>query len=181
MSLAALGWAFGRYVIILLYGQGFAESGPLLEWLSVNLALIFFSTAVGQPLNSWGLQGRFLRVTFIGAVVNISVNFALIPRFGVWGAVMTTLLAEALVGAGCLWVRKKHVPISWWSITAKPFFICIGAALVGRYLAVAFPNRILISTVLIACSILAAFWVSERRDFMGLLQRLRGAPEAAGQ
>jgi O-antigen/teichoic acid export membrane protein len=178
ISLAALGWAFGRHVIVFLYGQGFAESGPLLEWLSIDLALAFFSAAVGQPLNAWGLQRKFVQVTLVGAVVNVALNFILIPRFGVWGAVVTTLLAEGLVGVGCLWVRRRHVRILWWGITAKPLFICFTAALIGRYLASAFPGQWLISAMSVACGILAAFWVSERKGFVALLHRMRGVAES---
>jgi O-antigen/teichoic acid export membrane protein len=180
MSLAALGWAFGRYVIVLLYGQGFAESGPLLEWLSIDLALSFFSAAVGQPLNAWGLQRPYFLSTLGGAVVNVVLNCILIPWFGSWGAVITTLLAEGVVGVGCLWVRRRHVRISWWRITARPLFICFAAALIGRYLASAFPGQWLISAMLVAGGILAAFWVSERRDLAGLLRRARGVASPAG-
>jgi O-antigen/teichoic acid export membrane protein len=180
MSLAALGWAFGRYVIVFLYGQGFAESGPLLEWLSLDLALIFFSTGVGQPLNVWGLQRPYLLWTLNGAAVNVALNCILIPWFGAWGAVFTTLLAEGVVGVGCLWVRRTHVRISWWKITARPLFICFAAALIGRYLASVFPGQWLISAMLVACGLFAAFWVSERRGFVGFLRRVRGAAEPAG-
>jgi len=119
MSLAALEWAFGRYVIVLLYGEGSAESGALLAWLSLNLALIFFSTAVGQPLNVWVLQRPYLLWTLNRAAVNVALNCILIPWFGPWGAVITTLLAEGVVGVGCLWVRRTHVRISWWRIPAS--------------------------------------------------------------
>ena len=180
MSFAALGWAFGRYVIAVLYGQGFNESGPLLEWLSVTLALCFFNAAVGQPLNVWGLQGQFLRITLGGAVVNVALNFILIPRFGAWGAVITTLSAEAIVGVGGLWVRRRRVRIAWWRIAAKPLFICLAAALIGRYLASAFPGQWLLSAMLVACSILAAFWVSERKGRAALFRRVRGVAESDG-
>jgi O-antigen/teichoic acid export membrane protein len=180
MSLAAFGWAFGRYVIVFLYGQSFAESGPLLEWLSVYLALVFFSTAVGQPLNTWGLQRQFFQMTLIGAIVNVALNFALIPRFGVWGAVIAILLAEGVVGAGCLRIRQKHVRISWWRISARPLSVCFAAALIGRYLASALHNQWWIAAMLVACLILAVFWVSERRDLAGFWGRVRGAADLAG-
>jgi O-antigen/teichoic acid export membrane protein len=176
MSLAALGWAFGRYVIVLLYGRGFAESGPLLEWLSLDLGLVFFSTGVGQPLNAWGLQRPYLLSTLSGAVVNVVLNCIFIPWFGAWGAVITTLLAEGVVGIGCVWVRKRHVRISWWRITARPLFVCFFAAVIGRYLAAAFPGQWPISVMLVAAAISAAFWVTERRELSGWLRRVHGTP-----
>ena len=179
MPLAALGWAFGRYGIVLLYGHEFAESGPLLEWLSPNLALIFFSIGVGQPLTAWGLQRKHLRVTLSGAVVNVVLNCVMIPRFGVWGAVVTTLLAEFLVGIGCIWVRRTYIRLSWWRIVAKPFLVCVVAALIGRHLAAEYPDQWFVCAMLITGGILIAFWISERTNLAVLMRRLQG-PEHTG-
>lgn len=180
MPLAALGWAFGRYAVVLVYGHAFAESGPLLEWLSLNLALIFFSIGVGQPLTAWGLQRQHFRITLSGAVVNVALNLILIPRLGIWGAMITTLLAESVVGIACLRVRNRNIRLPWWEIVARPLFVCLAAALVGRSLASAFPAQWMVSLILIACGIAAAFWASERNGLPALLRRLRAAPELTG-
>jgi hypothetical protein len=95
--------------------------------------------------------------------------------------VITTLLAEAIIGAGSLWVRRRRVRIAWWRIAPKPLFICAAAALIGRYLASVFPGQWVISAMLVAGGILAALWVSERRDLAGLLRRVRGVAKPAGR
>jgi O-antigen/teichoic acid export membrane protein len=180
MPLAALGWAFGRHVMVLLYGSGFAESGPLLEWLALNLALIFFSTGIGMPLTTWGLQRIYLKIALTGAIVNVVLNFILIPYFGVWGAVITTLLAEGIVGFGCLWARRRHVALRWQRIVTKPLGVCIVAAVIGRYLALTFPDQWVISLLLVAVGILVAFWLTERNDLAALWSRFRNAAEPSG-
>ena len=62
----------------------------------------------------------------------------------------------------------------------KSLFICLVAALIGSYLAPAFPGQWLISAMLVAWSILAAFSVSELRGLAALLRRVRGVAEPAG-
>lgn len=180
MPLAALGWAFGRSGIVMLYGREFAESGPLLEWLSLNIGLVFFNVGIGNPFDAWGLQLPHFKVGLTGAVLNVALNYMLIPRFGAWAAVTTTLLSEAVVGAGCLWIRNKHVRIPWWTIAARPLLFCVTAALLGRYLAFKFPDQWFLSLILVACAISAAFWLSERNAVVSLLRGLRNVAERHG-
>ena len=178
LPFAALGWGFGRHVIDLLYGSPFVQSGPLLEWLSLNLVLIFFSTGIGQPMNAWGLQKNYFKIVASGAMLNVVLNLALIPYLGVWGAVVTTLLAEGFVGIGCLWIRRSHVPIRWWAIAAKPVAICASAAVIGRYLVFIYPNSWWLILLAVAFSILGTFYLIERRiirDFLHDWRNMNGS------
>lgn len=47
-----------------------------------------------------------MRVTLIGAVLNIGANFMLIPSFGMLGAASATILAEAVVLALIVWETR---------------------------------------------------------------------------
>jgi O-antigen/teichoic acid export membrane protein len=177
MPLAALGWAFGRYGLVLLYGRDFAEGGQLFEWMSLNLALIFFNVGIGNPLDAWGLQMPHFRVGCVGAVFNVALNCLLIPPFGAWAAVVATLLSEVVVGVGCLRIRNKHVRLQWWTIVTKPVLVCLAAAIAGRCLAFQFPNQWFLSLTLIGLSILVAFWMTERTLARNLLASLRNIDE----
>jgi O-antigen/teichoic acid export membrane protein len=95
--IAILGWSFGRHVVSLVYGVQFQESGLYFEWLCLNIALIFASISVGSPLMVWGMQKMHLVITGIGALVNLGLNLLIIPIYGAWGAIVTTLTAEFLV------------------------------------------------------------------------------------
>ncbi|MDE2141492.1 MAG: polysaccharide biosynthesis C-terminal domain-containing protein [Elusimicrobia bacterium] len=58
--------------------------------------------------------------TWIGAAVNVGVNFYLIPRWGMNGAAWATCIAY-LVMAGCVWrlgLRTRTVPYEWPRLTA---------------------------------------------------------------
>jgi len=177
MPLAAIGWAFGRYGVVLLYGKDFAESGVLLEWLSLNLALIFFNAGLGTPCEAWGLQGPRFKLTCTAALLNVALNCMFIPRFGMWAAVVTTLVAEIVVGGGSVWIINRCVRLPWWAIVAKPLSVCLAAALIGRYLAVTFPAEWFLSLIVVTGGILVVFWTSERNSVVILLRSLRKVVE----
>jgi hypothetical protein len=63
--------------------------------------------------------------------------------------------------------------------TAKPLFTSLAAALIGKYLAPVFPAKWLISAMLVAFGIMAAFWICERRGLAALSRPVRGTIEPA--
>jgi len=54
-------------------------------------------------------------MTFLGAAVNIAANFVLIPRMGIMGAALATLLSYGVMAASMLWIagRVYPVPYEW--------------------------------------------------------------------
>jgi O-antigen/teichoic acid export membrane protein len=112
LPIAALGWAVGRHVVRLMYGAEFFESGAYFEWLCLNVALIFINLALGAPLTAWGLQKLHFKITGIAAVVNLALNLALIPTYGPWAAVATTIAAEFLVLVITV-VMRRRIGLGW--------------------------------------------------------------------
>lgn len=89
---------FSEAVVSLLYGQAYAGAGLVLMvhiWTGVFVAL---SICGGSWLVCENLQRYSLYRTSIGAVVNVALNFVLIPRMGIVGAAVATLVAQAIVG-----------------------------------------------------------------------------------
>ncbi len=169
--IAAMGWAGGRYVVPLLYGDRFLASGPLLEWLSLDIALVFFNSGIGCPLFAWGYQKENFYATAVGAVLNVGLNCALIPRYGVWPAVVTTILAELAVMVYLLYWRRRLCPIPALRIASKPF---LASAIVGvstKVLAGVFPNYWWIVVGLGIAGLMASVWVAEKETIRRLLQR----------
>jgi O-antigen/teichoic acid export membrane protein len=132
--IAALGWALGRHVIVFLFGQGFAPAGPLFEWLSLNTALIFFNVGYNQPLNAWNAQKLVFYCTLVGAISNVAANVILIPRFGPWGAVATTILAELVVMISTIWMRRSLYSLNWHRTLLAGIAVALPTAIVTRLL-----------------------------------------------
>ena len=110
--IAALGWAFGRHVVGIMYGPEFLESGLYFEWLCLNIALIFVNLAIGTPLTAWGMQKLHFQIVGSSALLNLALNLALIPSYGPWAAVVTTIGTELAVFIAVSAMRAR-VGLGW--------------------------------------------------------------------
>jgi len=87
---------FSGHVIHLLYGPAFIGAGPVLAihiWAAV---FVFLGVAQGPWTLNEGLMKLSLQRTVIGAVANVALNLLMIPKIGVIGAAIATLVAQAL-------------------------------------------------------------------------------------
>lgn len=99
---------------VALFGQEYLGSGYLLQilvWGSLPILLVNIpSHALNAADRVWTLAGVF----GLGALINISVNFILIPRWGAVGASVATVLCEwlTLLFVSVLVHREFAVPFS---------------------------------------------------------------------
>lgn len=178
-SLAFLGWATGRQLVTLIFGASYLESGRIFEWLCLDLVLVFFNMAYNQPLVAWNRQGLALRCTIVGAIVNVTCNLALIPRFGSMGAVVATILAEAAVLFVTVIIRRKVHSIDWWQplVSIAPLGLITGLLVKALTLGAGVP---LFPMLVMACAALAAGFAVIERDWTHLAwQRIWGNSGAA--
>jgi PST family polysaccharide transporter len=85
-------------VINILYGSSYSEAGVVLAihiWASV---FVFLGVASGQYFIAENRQILSFQRTAIGALINITLNFILIPDLGVVGAAIATVISQAIVG-----------------------------------------------------------------------------------
>jgi O-antigen/teichoic acid export membrane protein len=83
-----------NWLTTLLYGQEYQEAGPVLMvhiWAGV---FVFLGVAFSKYLTSENLVVKSFYRTTAGAVVNIALNFFLIPVYGILGAAIATLLGQ---------------------------------------------------------------------------------------
>ena len=67
-------------------------------------------------------------ITGVGAIVNLGLNYLLIPSYGMMGAAVATLIAYLLLPVGSYFVSKRYYPIKYeWGRVAK---IVVAAGLV---------------------------------------------------
>ncbi len=117
--------ALGPSLVVLLYGADYHEAGQLLAWLS-PLVLVLPAAVVCETY-WYGIAA--LRIPLItagvGAVVDLILCFALIPRFDALGAAWANLGGQG-VGAILLLVathrRRPSVTIAW-SRTVVTFLV----------------------------------------------------------
>lgn len=84
---------FSNQIINLLYGNQYAESGPVLT-IQIWTAIFIFSSIL---VNRWLINENLLIFTFIssglGAIINVALNIILIPKYGAIGSSYSTLVS----------------------------------------------------------------------------------------
>jgi PST family polysaccharide transporter len=85
-------------LITILFGNGYAEAGQILAihiWASM---FVFMGVATSPWFIAEGLTEFSFHRSLIGAIVNVVLNFFLIPSFAGIGAAIATLIAYAFAG-----------------------------------------------------------------------------------
>lgn len=97
-----------RELILIVGGEKFAASWPLVPILgAAALAWIYYFPFI-QPafFRASGVRRIFL-ITVVAGGVNIAANLLLIPAFGIQGAASATLLSNATLALGALYLGQK--------------------------------------------------------------------------
>ena len=91
-------WLFGEDITVFLFGPEYLEAAQLLPLYIWTCVFIFLGVAGSQ----WTIVENLQRVQLIfnvgGAVLNVGLNFLLIPDYGIEGAIYATLIAQSFVG-----------------------------------------------------------------------------------
>ncbi len=82
------------WVVNLLYGNAYQEAGSVLMihiWAGI---FVFLGVAFSGYLTAENLMMKSFYRTALGAILNIIFNFILIPKYGIYGAAIATLLGQ---------------------------------------------------------------------------------------
>ena len=88
------------WLVVILYGVEYGEAGPVLAihiWASL---FVFLGVARSPWTTNEGLMKFTFASTGIGAIVNVVLNYLLIPRYGTIGAAVATLIAQMVAAYG---------------------------------------------------------------------------------
>ncbi len=108
IALAAGGWMFGPALARRFFGEAYAAAtGSTIQWLSVALAFALPSAVLTQAAIAAGAQRVYAGAATVAACVNVSINLATIPTFGIRGAAWATIATEGALWL-VLWLRLRY-------------------------------------------------------------------------
>jgi O-antigen/teichoic acid export membrane protein len=84
------------WIIHLLYGDAYTEAGKILMthiWAGV---FVFLGVASSKWFVAENMQIYSFYRTLAGAIINIVLNYVLIPIYGIYGAALATLISQAI-------------------------------------------------------------------------------------
>jgi O-antigen/teichoic acid export membrane protein len=97
ITCTALCYLFSNEIVEILYSSKYLNSGMVLKYLSVGFGGVILNNFTGVILNSIQKEKIPAVTTGVGAIFNIIFNILLIPKIGIWGAVISTIFTEYLV------------------------------------------------------------------------------------
>lgn len=90
-------YALGPFLAGVAFGSSFSEAGSIISALAICVPLRFLSTSIGASLVTKENMKNKVKLMGIVALINIVLNCLAIPRFGLNGAIATTIISEALL------------------------------------------------------------------------------------
>ena len=82
------------WLVVLLFGNDYVEAGSVLALHIWTGVFVFIGLASGSWYLAENLQMLAFNRTFLGAIVNILANLLLIPKYGIVGAAIGTVLSQ---------------------------------------------------------------------------------------
>lgn len=107
VPVCAGGFIIGDRLLYYLYGAPFVAGTTSLAILLVVQVVNVFMSLLTMSLGAFNRPDQSFKVTAIAALINIMVNFILIPKIGIVGAALGTLTAVVVnVGLAYLFLSK---------------------------------------------------------------------------
>ena len=97
MFFSFIGYLFGPRLTTLLYGIEFAKAGILSQWIFLSLLFVIPNSILTQALIALNFEKKYAAAAIIVAIINIVINFCVIPKYGAIGSVWATLVSEAFL------------------------------------------------------------------------------------
>lgn len=108
----------------LFFGQEFKDCGSLITLLSVTIIFICWANVIRtQYLIPNGEDKIYVITVLLGAIVNIIINYLLIPNLGAQGAAIGTIAAEATVCISQTIMVRKELNIKQYFKNGFPFLL----------------------------------------------------------
>jgi O-antigen/teichoic acid export membrane protein len=108
IPLALGGMLLGSPIMELIFGGPYRTGGLAFDILMVTLLFDFPASILINALFAYDHQKTLIISSALGGAVNVILDFALIPSFGIAGSAAATLIAQ-IVNNGYLWFAMKKI------------------------------------------------------------------------
>lgn len=106
-ALAALTvFAIGEHLVVLTFGEAYRESSGVINivmWAAVFAAM---GSVSARYFNIEHMEKKIALRTVVAAVINVVLNFALIPAYGIYGAAVATLVCTCFANYVMDWFDR---------------------------------------------------------------------------
>ncbi|HRE50483.1 MAG TPA: flippase [Flavitalea sp.] len=125
----------GPLTILIVYGEAFEPAVPAFQTLAFIPIIIGWNNLLGiQTMINLKMDRSFFRITTLGAVISLALNFLLVTRLGFIGSAWSWLLTEMLITGSMFFVlyrmginmiEKKYFTANHFVRFLKPIILII--------------------------------------------------------
>ncbi len=90
-----------------IFGASYDAAAPVFQVLLLTVTLTFPGMLIGNALFAFGKQWYLVRSFALGAIGNVLLNYAFIPRYGIVGAAVATVITQGLTTAANTYIMQR--------------------------------------------------------------------------
>lgn len=131
-GLTALGgYLLAPEILNIVFGASYAGADLALRVLMANLVVAHIVAIYQVQLLAWDMQKQQMKIVIAGAILNVGLNFWLIPEFGMEAAASTTLASSAAVLVLALFALKRQKFEVHGGLIIKGALLCLALGYAG--------------------------------------------------
>ncbi len=108
LPIVAGGLILAENIVLTSFGGAYLESTLVFQIFLIMLLGAFPAAVLNNFIFAHNLQRKFIWPSVVGAILNILLNWIFIPKWGIAGAAMATMLAT-MVQSAAIWVMSKNI------------------------------------------------------------------------
>ena len=95
-----------------IYGSEFLIGVEVLRWLIIGRVVNALSGSVGNLMQMTGQQNNYMKILIAGSIINVTLNYILIPIYGIKGAAFASVCSLSFWNLTMVYMVKKKFGFS---------------------------------------------------------------------
>tara|TARA_B110000240_G_scaffold84578_1_gene96269 strand:+ start:563 stop:1888 length:1326 start_codon:yes stop_codon:yes gene_type:complete len=95
-----------------IYGSEFLIGVEVLRWLIIGRVVNALSGSVGNLMQMTGQQNNYMKILMAGSIINVTLNYILIPIYGIKGAAFASVCSLSFWNLTMVYIVKKKFGFS---------------------------------------------------------------------
>ena len=173
IALSLISFVYQTEIIEYLYPQKYSnEASETFAILMFSFIGSAFILVYGTLLTAREKLKQLNITAFITLVLNLSLNYTLIPQYGAKGAAIATLISQLIFGLSCFVIAKYKLRFHYSTEEVLRFLIAVVMLFVGILISKQYLDNYAVHLVMITLTILIAALISKILD----LKKLKSNP-----
>ncbi|MBI3626569.1 flippase, partial [Candidatus Uhrbacteria bacterium] len=102
------GLFLAQEIVYFLFGTAYLPSTGVFRILLLTVVIVFPASLANQAIFAYHQEKKFFIFFLLGGLSNVVFNALLIPRFGIEGSAVATIISQ-LLAYGFIWIQMKKI------------------------------------------------------------------------